>query len=54
MAFCVYYRQEIRKLEPKLSSVEITKLIGTKWNSLTDEEKKQWKEEADRLNLQDF
>jgi len=42
-------REEVKKEHPEAKSSEIMKLIGQKWQKLTDEEKKPFIEEASQL-----
>eukprot|EP00118_Oscarella_pearsei_P009312 m.53348 g.53348 ORF g.53348 m.53348 type:complete len:173 (+) comp34244_c0_seq6:985-1503(+) len=39
-------REEIRKQHPDLSSIEITRILGTMWTSLAQDEKQKFLEEA--------
>jgi len=54
-AYLIYgqkVREEVKKEHPEAKSSEIMKLIGAKWQKLTDEEKKPFVEEASRLKSQ--
>lgn len=47
-------RSEIRKTNPTLHTTDLMRLIGTKWKSLTEEEKKKWVNESHKLNMEDI
>lgn len=49
--FANYYRPILVKEQPGLSIAEYGKLLGNKWNSLSDEEKSKYKQEyQEKLN----
>ena len=47
MMFNKTFSSEIKKLNPDLSMTETTKIIGQKWNGLTEEEKLPYQKMAD-------
>ena len=50
MCFVVYNRPQLRKDHPELSPKDILKVAGQKWNTLTQEEKTLWGNEASHAN----
>eukprot|EP00347_Sterkiella_histriomuscorum_P021275 403334577 len=53
LCFCMYYRTELKKLEPKMASRDVSRIIGEKWRMLSKEEQQQWKEEAIKMNIRE-
>ena len=43
-------RPEVAEANPDMKATEIMKQIGEMWNETTDEEKEQWKEDAEKKN----
>ena len=50
--FSMEYRKEVSTEHPNLSLGEVSKKCGEKWASLTDEEKKVWKDKSDTLKAE--
>ena len=46
LMFSMDYRKEITKSQPTLALGEVSRLCGAKWKSMTDDEKKVWKDKA--------
>lgn len=43
--------ERLEKIHPGLSKVELSKIIGTKWDGLSVEQKKFFNDEAEKINL---
>ena len=50
MCFVVYNRPQLRKDHPDVSPKDILKIAGQKWNTLTQDEKTLWGNEASHAN----
>jgi len=50
--FCNEHREQIRKENPDISMIEISRLLGKKWGVLSDEQKKVYSLEAEKLKVE--
>eukprot|EP00041_Stephanoeca_diplocostata_P016776 m.331593 g.331593 ORF g.331593 m.331593 type:complete len:345 (-) comp20482_c0_seq1:349-1383(-) len=49
MVFAQEYRAQLRTTHPEIDNKEISKMLGQKWKNLTEQEKKKYVNEAERL-----